>query len=942
MHGCKMNRSGHQITGFSRNSRGHRGGKQSFRKHEIYKKGKKKLEIIDEEIQALKSQYEELEVENIKLFTEIPLSKNTLAGLKDGGYTAPTEIQKQSIGLALQGHDILGAAKTGSGKTLAFLIPVLECLWRQKWSAIDGLGALIISPTRELAYQTFDVLKKIGKHHDFSAGLVIGGKHVREEAERMNRTNIVICTPGRLLQHMDETVNFYATGLQVLVLDEADRILDLGFKDTMNAVIENLPEERQTLLFSATQTKSVKDLARLSLKNPMFVSVHENSKHSTPAQLEQSYIVCDLHQKIHILWSFIKNHLKKKTLVFIASCKQVRFIYEVFKKLRPGVTVLGLHGAMNQLKRVAVYDQFCRKQHAVLFATDIAARGLDFPAVHWVLQLDCPEDANTYIHRAGRTARYEKGGEALLMLLPSEEPAMIEQLAAKKIPVNRIRINPNKEWSIQGKLEALLASDRMLKEAAQRAFVSYVRSVHFMSNKAVFDVQKLDTDQFARSMGLAIPPRIRFLRKVEALARQETEKERKKAAKKGKKARTPEEILNKAKQIKLNKIGAEEEEAEKNMDAGFESEEYDESGSAESDVDSDESDGDSDTGVVQTDSLERRTKAVTKSVKKGVLDTLKELGPGVSDSDDSESGEESSESDSDDSSEGRTSRVEGKSKDVPRSNLPRQEVYSFGIDDDDDELFTVKKGVAISSSDEDEATIAKILEESKRGKKAKPLTKFALAKKLQKKEITVNTKVVFDEEGEALEDSNKKRKTDNGHDNDVGGLNIELARRKMQEEDKIDKEIFKEKVRQKHKEERRKKKEKARKKNKKQDEDEEDEFQVTLGAPADGNDSFDSELESGKEDSPVELEEYSAGSESESDDEIPSKRQKFSENVMEEEEDMDTGDEVESNDDGSDDDGVQDDDDDNDDDQDNDNDNEAYGGDDLDVDEAFALKLLQH
>jgi ATP-dependent RNA helicase DDX10/DBP4 len=136
--------------------------------------------------------------------------------LKGSGYSVPTDIQRQAIPLALRGRDVLGAAKTGSGKTLAFLIPALELLWHKQWSSPDGIGVLIMSPTRELAYQTFEVLRKIGVHHSFSAGLVIGGKELKQEQERIQQTNIVICTPGRLLQHMDQTPNFYCDSLQLL------------------------------------------------------------------------------------------------------------------------------------------------------------------------------------------------------------------------------------------------------------------------------------------------------------------------------------------------------------------------------------------------------------------------------------------------------------------------------------------------------------------------------------------------------------------------------------------------------------------------------------------------------------------------------------------------------------------------------------------------------
>ncbi len=164
------------------------------------------------------------------------------------------------------------------------------------------------------------------------------------------------------------------------------------------------------------------------------------------------------------------------------------------------------------MKRMAVYEEFCQKQTAVLFATDIAARGLDFPAIDWVLQFDCPDDANSYIHRAGRTARYQKGGESLLMLLPSEE-AMVEQLSQKKIPIQKIEVNPSKLFSIQRKLEAMLARDVELKQMAQRAFVTYIKSVFLMKDKSIFDVTSIDLNALARSLGLAIPPRVRFLQK---------------------------------------------------------------------------------------------------------------------------------------------------------------------------------------------------------------------------------------------------------------------------------------------------------------------------------------------------------------------------------------------------------------------------------------------
>lgn len=259
---------------------------------------------------------------------------------------------------------------------------------------------------------------------------------------------------------------------------------------------------------------SVKDLARLSLKDPEYVAVHEHSKTSTPQGLTQNYVVCDLPQKLNFLYSFIRNHLKSKILVFASSCKQVKFIFESFKWLRPGIPLMALYGKQKQLKRMAIFDDFCKKTEAVLFATDIAARGLDIPAVHWVVQLDCPEDANTYIHRAGRTARYQKDGQALLILLPSEETEMVKALEEKKIPISKIRVNPKKLTSIQGKLAAFCARDQEMKYCAQKCVVTYARSIFLQSNKKIFDVTKLPLDEYAQSLGLPNPPRIRFLKKA--------------------------------------------------------------------------------------------------------------------------------------------------------------------------------------------------------------------------------------------------------------------------------------------------------------------------------------------------------------------------------------------------------------------------------------------
>lgn len=452
-------------------------------------------------------------------FSDLPLSSLTSSGLDASHFKALTEIQSKAIPHALKGSDILGAAKTGSGKTLAFIVPVLENLYRKQWTEYDGLGALILSPTRELAIQIFEVLRKVGRHHTFSAGLVIGGKSLQEERERLNRMNILVCTPGRMLQHMDQTAAFEIDNLQMLVLDEADRILDMGFQATIDAIVDHLPKERQTILFSATQTRKISDLARLSLQDPEYVSVHESAVAATPTTLQQNYIVTPLPEKLDTLWSFIRANLKSKILVFLSSGKQVRFVYEAFRHLQPGMPISHLHGRQKQTARLDITNKFSSAQHHCLFATDVAARGLDFPAVDWVIQLDCPEDADTYIHRVGRTARYEREGKAVLFLLPTEEEGMLARLKQKKVPVEKINVRAKKQTSIVNQLQNMCFKDPELKYLGQKAFISYVRSIHVQKDKEIFRVQELPLEEFAASLGLPGAPRVKFVKGEDAKIR---------------------------------------------------------------------------------------------------------------------------------------------------------------------------------------------------------------------------------------------------------------------------------------------------------------------------------------------------------------------------------------------------------------------------------------
>ena len=386
---------------------------------------------------------------------------------------------------------------------------------------MDGPGAIVLSPTRELAVQIFEVLRDVGAYHQLSAGLLVGGKkEFYTEQRHVHATNIFIATPGRLLQHLEQTPNLDPSGIKMLVLDEADRVLDLGFRQQLMHILEYLPPGnsvqggRQTLLFSATQTRKVSDLATMSLYQPEYLGVHDDEPNATPESLLQSMVVVPQEHKLNAVYSFVKSHLRCKSILFMASCSQVRHAWELYCALQPGIPVMALHGKLAQERRTKIYFDFLQRPHAILFATDVAARGLDFPNVDWVVQVDAPEDSEMYIHRVGRTARYNQGGKSLLMVTPGEEEGMTKALKEAKVPIQKLSLNPNKTVLVTQRACALVASNPSLHTLAKKAFKSYVRSVHLMPNKDIFKVKDLPLDDFAVSLGLAATPNLRFLSKI--------------------------------------------------------------------------------------------------------------------------------------------------------------------------------------------------------------------------------------------------------------------------------------------------------------------------------------------------------------------------------------------------------------------------------------------
>ncbi len=440
-------------------------------------------------------------------FDSLGLCEPTMRAIKDMEFTTMTEVQARCIPPLLAGHDVLGAARTGSGKTLAFLIPAIEMLHRLRFKPRNGTGVIIVSPTRELALQIFGVAKELLAHHNHTFGIVMGGANRKAEAEKLQKgVCLLVATPGRLLDHLQNTQGFIVDNLKALVIDEADRILEVGFEEEMKQIVQLLPRERQTLLFSATQTTKVEDLARVSLKKaPLYINVHSESTVATNATLEQGYVVCPSHRRFLLLFTFLKKNASKKIIVFFSSCNAVKYYSDLFNYI--DLPVLDLHGKQKQTKRTATFFEFMNAPSGVLLCTDVAARGLDIPLVDWIVQFDPTDDPKEYIHRVGRTARAGGRGKALLFLLPSEL-GFLRYLKQARVPLNEYEFPENKVAAVQGQLEALVEKNYHLHKNGREAYRSYLQAYASHSLKKIFDINALDLKGVAAAFGFSIPPSV--------------------------------------------------------------------------------------------------------------------------------------------------------------------------------------------------------------------------------------------------------------------------------------------------------------------------------------------------------------------------------------------------------------------------------------------------
>lgn len=445
---------------------------------------------------------------NREPFSSLDLSPPTSRALNDMGFETMTPVQAKAIPPLLAGKDVLGSARTGSGKTLAFLVPAVELLHRMKFKPRNGTGIIIISPTRELALQIFGVAKDLIAYHSQTFGIVIGGANRRAEAEKLEKgVNLLVATPGRLLDHLENTKGFVFRNLKALVIDEADRILEIGFEEEMKKIIAILPNEgRQSMLFSATQTTKVQDLARVSLRpGPLHLDVDKEESTSTVSTLSQGYVVCPSDRRFLLLFTFLRKNLKKKVIVFFSSCNSVKYHGELLNYI--DVPVLDLHGKQKQQKRTNTFFEFVNADSGILLCTNVAARGLDIPRVDWIIQYDPPDDPRDYIHRVGRTARAGKVGKSLLFLLESEL-GFLRYLQQAKVPLNEYTFPTERIANVQSQLEKLLQKNYFLHQSARDGFRSYLQAYASYSLKQIYDINKLDLAKVGKSFGFAVPPRV--------------------------------------------------------------------------------------------------------------------------------------------------------------------------------------------------------------------------------------------------------------------------------------------------------------------------------------------------------------------------------------------------------------------------------------------------
>ncbi|MBM4016079.1 MAG: DEAD/DEAH box helicase, partial [Planctomycetes bacterium] len=386
-------------------------------------------------------------------FPSLGLSAPILADLAALNFVTPTPIQAAAIPVALSGRDVIGIAQTGTGKTAAFCLPIIE-----RMPAEGGLRALVLSPTRELTLQTFQCVQQMGRSKGFRAASVIGGEGFAEQNRALaSQPAMVVGTPGRVYDQM-ERGNLDARNVQVLVLDEADRLLDMGFAEQIEAIIRRLPKERQTLLFTATMPSGIQAIARMYMREPVEVSV--GLRMTAVDRCKQELYTCTPREKV-LLMKWLLQTEEGQVIVF---CRTKRGADELDRELRRGARrVAALHADRTQEERTRAMQQFRDGTVQVLVATDLASRGLDVDGIARVVNYDVPPTGEDYLHRIGRTARAHRDGVASTFATIEDLSSLrsIEAVIKQRIPSVHVKREELLEFAkLQSEREAALARER--------------------------------------------------------------------------------------------------------------------------------------------------------------------------------------------------------------------------------------------------------------------------------------------------------------------------------------------------------------------------------------------------------------------------------------------------------------------------------------------------
>ncbi len=371
-----------------------------------------------------------------KRFDQLGLSSEILASVRRVGFEHPTPIQADVIPLALEGRDVIALAETGSGKTAAFVLPLAERLGHG-----DGLRALIISPTREIALQTQAFVELLGEGHGLTAACLIGGVKMEPQLRAVKKNpDVIIATPGRLLDHVGRG-SVRLDSVEELVLDEADHMLDLGFMPQIRRILQKLPKKRRTMMFSATMPEPIERLAREMMDDPVRIDILPAGKTATGIS-HRLYIV-SMDDRRKCLMALLHQELGS-TLVFVRTKVDAEWIFAVLEK--EGHPVARIHSNRSQGGRVQALDKFRKGSHRILVATDIAGRGIDVPGITHVINYDLPETVEDYIHRAGRTARGDREG-IVSSIVTWQEIKVVERIEAELgAPIPRCSVPGVSEW----------------------------------------------------------------------------------------------------------------------------------------------------------------------------------------------------------------------------------------------------------------------------------------------------------------------------------------------------------------------------------------------------------------------------------------------------------------------------------------------------------------